>query len=150
MTLRQELVVARDNKFLVDASATPHGRRTELQDTICRVHDVFQNFLYRIALFWHCHQRQDRSFLIRGRQVPLCARCTGILVGSLALPLYVSSVRWPVAVTLITAFGFDSVSQLLRLRSSNNVLRFVTGVGFSVAILGLLVEGAKWLWSITL
>lgn len=82
--------------------------------------------------------------------MPLCARCTGLLVGSLALPLYLSGFRWPVALSLIAAFVLDSISQLLGLRSSNNVLRFFTGAGFSVAVLGLLVGGAKWLWSITL
>lgn len=37
-----------------------------------------------------CHQRPDRSFFFRGRQFPLCARCTGVLLGYfLAIPLYV-------------------------------------------------------------
>jgi uncharacterized membrane protein len=119
-------------------------------DTFGGLHDALQSLLYHITLYWHCHQRQDRSFFIRGRQVPLCARCTGLLVGSLALPLYLSTFRWPVALTFIAAFVLDSVSQFLGLRSSNNPLRFVTGAGFSVAVLGLLLGGVKWLWSITL
>src|SRR5271169_6890183 len=113
------------------------------------MHNAVQTFLYRIRLHWHCHQRQDRSFFINGRQIPLCARCTGLLVGSLAVPLYLSGVRWSVATVLISAFAFDSVTQLVGLRSSNNWLRFVTGSGFSIAVLGLLVGGARWLWSIT-
>lgn len=28
-----------------------------------------------------CHQRPDRSFFIKGKQLPLCARCMGILIG---------------------------------------------------------------------
>ena len=28
-----------------------------------------------------CHQRADRSFYWKGRKFPLCARCTGVLVG---------------------------------------------------------------------
>ena len=30
-----------------------------------------------------CHQREDRSFKIKGWQFPVCARCTGILTGQL-------------------------------------------------------------------
>ena len=36
-----------------------------------------------------CHQRADRSFYWKGRKFPLCARCTGVLVGYiLAVPAY--------------------------------------------------------------
>jgi uncharacterized membrane protein len=125
-------------------------RTSITQSGVHRLHGAVQNFLYHIALHWHCHQRQDRSFVVEGRQVPLCARCTGLLVGSFAVPLYLSGVRWPIAIFLIAAFGIDSVSQWLGLRSSNNVLRFLTGAGFSVAVLGILVGVAKWLWSTTL
>lgn len=121
-----------------------------MQDSFGNLHNTVQNFLYRITLHWHCHQRQDRSFFIRGRQMPLCARCTGLLVGSFAVPLFVLSLRWQVAVALFAAFVVDSVSQFVGLRSSNNVLRLVTGLGFPVAVCVLLVGGAKWLWSITL
>ncbi|MDO5151670.1 MAG: DUF2085 domain-containing protein, partial [Oscillospiraceae bacterium] len=28
-----------------------------------------------------CHQRPDRSFFYKGHQFPLCARCTGAVLG---------------------------------------------------------------------
>ena len=35
-----------------------------------------------------CHQRPDRSFFLFGRQLPVCARCTGLYAGAaLAAPL---------------------------------------------------------------
>src|SRR5579863_234725 len=120
------------------------------KNTLEGLHNAAQHWLYRIALVWHCHQRQDRSFFIRRRQLPLCARCTGILVGSFTVPVYLAHIRWTLAVTLVALFTVDSLTQLCGLRSSNNVLRFVTGMGFSIAILGLTVGAARWLWNITL
>ena len=39
--------------------------------------------------FAGCHQRPDRSFFINGHQFPVCARCTGVLIGQYsALILY--------------------------------------------------------------
>jgi uncharacterized membrane protein len=35
-----------------------------------------------------CHQRPDRSFFLDGRQVPVCARCSGLYGGAaFAVPL---------------------------------------------------------------
>src|SRR3954470_13491308 len=34
-----------------------------------------------------CHQRPERSFFLRGHQLPVCARCTGLYAGAaLAAP----------------------------------------------------------------
>ena len=40
------------------------------------------SWLYRwLPIFCGCHCRPDRSFFFRGRQFPVCARCTGMLLG---------------------------------------------------------------------
>jgi Predicted membrane protein (DUF2085) len=39
-----------------------------------------------------CHQRSERSFFLWGRQLPVCARCTGIYMGA-ALTVAVLAVR---------------------------------------------------------
>lgn len=113
------------------------------------LHEEIQSVFLRIALIWHCHQRQDRSFFIRGRQVPLCSRCTGIFVGVLAAPLFVSHIHWTLATGLLSAFFADATTQYCGLRSSNNGLRFATGIGFSVAFLSLVVGVQGWLLNIT-
>ena len=117
--------------------------------TFDSLHDAAQNVLYRVSLHWHCHQRKERSFVIRGRQVPLCARCTGILVGPAVFPLFLVRFSWTVLAVLLVAFFADSLTQFFGLRSSNNTIRFSTGIGFSVALLSLLIGTAKWLLNTT-
>jgi uncharacterized membrane protein len=44
-----------------------------------------------------CHQRPERSFHIDGRQLPVCARCSGLYVSALAgglLALALGAVPW--------------------------------------------------------
>lgn len=34
-----------------------------------------------LPIFFGCHCLPERSFFIKGKQFPICSRCTGILVG---------------------------------------------------------------------
>ena len=78
----------------------------------------------------------------------LCSRCTGILLGSIIFPLLPVRSTWQIAIVLVAAFLADALTQLVGLRTSNNWLRFSTGVGFSVAIISL-VGGAVSYWMVT-
>ena len=31
--------------------------------------------------YWGCHQLPERSFFFKGYQLPICARCLGIILG---------------------------------------------------------------------
>jgi uncharacterized membrane protein len=103
------------------------------------LHETLQNFFYRLARLWHCHQLPERSFFIRGRQLPLCARCTGVAVGVLVFPATQGYFSWYVSAGMVLIFLVDSITQLWGFRRSNNLLRFVTGVGFGSAVLTLVV-----------
>ena len=53
-------------------------------------------WLYKwLPIIFGCHCRDDRSFHYRGKKFPICARCTGELVGILILliscPFYLPS-----------------------------------------------------------
>lgn len=88
---------------------------------------------------WFCHQRPDRSIFIRGRRLPLCARCFPfylfILVGFLFNLVFgispdLFSVRQALILLLLFTIpmGVDGVTQQLQLRESTNTIRFITGM----------------------
>jgi uncharacterized membrane protein len=108
---------------------------------ISYLHETMQKAFFRLTRYWHCHQLPERSFFVRGRQVPMCARCTGLLVGAVLFPLFEGQ-HIAVYVGLVSAFIVDSLTQLYGLRESNNALRFALGLGFASSILALLV-GAR-------
>lgn len=89
--------------------------------------------LYRMSMnigrIYGCHQRSDRSFHIHGRQFPVCARCTGVLIGDcLALVLF-RSVTLPVEALLLCCLVMllDWSIQHIGLKESNNCRRLITG-----------------------
>jgi len=113
---------------------------------LSKFHDTFQYVLWRVGLAMHCHQRPDRSFFIGGRQVPICARCLGILIGSALVPLYCHDLF--LATVFITAMMLDGATQALHLRESRNWLRLITGVGFAVGCGGLIGRIVTEIWNI--
>lgn len=102
-----------------------------------------------------CHRIDVRSFHIGSRQLPLCARCTGIYLGALAglIALAVMGRRAgglptrPMLVILfgfIAVMGFDGVNSYLtlfpglpHLYQPQNWLRLVTGTFNGLALAGL-------------
>ena len=59
-------------------------------------------WLYRwLPIVFGCHCREDRSFHIRGRRLPLCARCTGELAGILGCLVSAPFVLPPVPLVLV-------------------------------------------------
>lgn len=77
-----------------------------------------------------CHQMHERSFSYRGYQFPVCARCTGILVGQIiGIICIILGFRinflWSLA--LIVPMAIDGLIQLMEIMESNNIRRFITG-----------------------
>lgn len=77
-----------------------------------------------------CHQRPDRSFFINGHQFPVCARCTGVLLGEvLALFLYrILSLCILLLIAFCAPMLLDWLIQFLRIRESTNLRRLITGM----------------------
>jgi uncharacterized membrane protein len=88
-----------------------------------------------------CHRLPERSFHWRGRQFPVCARCTGTLVGYLTYPAFlVGAVAMPLwlALALNLPALVDGLTQATGRRESTNALRLVTGVLAGVGQVGLM------------
>jgi uncharacterized membrane protein len=78
-----------------------------------------------------CHRMQSRSLTIKGHTLPLCARCTGILLGYLFFPLlFLFEVNFPLwlGIALNLPMVLDGWTQKRKLRLSNNPLRVTTGI----------------------
>jgi uncharacterized membrane protein len=108
-------------------------------------HETFQSILWRLGIVIGCHQQPRRSFSIKGRQVPICSRCFGLLIGSAMVPFYCTNLR--AAAVFICAMLMDGGTQALGLRESTNSLRFITGMGFALACGGLVVRILVKLWN---
>src|SRR6185503_15853685 len=109
------------------------------------IHHRVQTALYRIGSFIGCHQRQERSYFIRGRQVPVCARCLGMLIGLAVAPAFRFNVALGAA--LLLPMLIDGGTQAFRLRESRNWLRLVTGIGFTLGAETLLIHACEQLWT---
>ena len=88
-----------------------------------------------------CHQIQERSFTLFGYQFPLCARCTGILIGelmSLFTPLVGELPKSKfVAISSIMPMALDGITQYIGLQESTNKRRFFSGFLAGVGMVAL-------------
>ncbi|MGL6200228.1 MAG: DUF2085 domain-containing protein [Lachnospiraceae bacterium] len=77
-----------------------------------------------------CHQMAERSFFYKGKQFPVCARCTGVTVGQAAALIigFFSRVPASLAAVMLMAMGIDWSIQELGIKESTNRRRFITGV----------------------
>ena len=98
-----------------------------------------------------CHQMPSRSFFYKGYQFPICARCTGLLLGELiSLILIVIGLRIPYSLILafIAVMGIDWGIQYVELLNSTNVRRLITGLMCGIGVTYLYFYGIGWLFNI--
>ena len=107
-----------------------------------------------------CHRIEDRSFHVDGRQLPLCARCSGMYLGAVLGLAFLSLTyhhnagtppKWVIAFLVLfgLAFAIDGTNSYLYLMKSvygsklsfipslytpNNTLRLFTGSGAGMAM----------------
>ena len=91
--------------------------------------------LYRALMYtggWWCHQLPARSPHLFGAQLPLCWRCTGILLGALALTVWLVKTRklpplLPCAL-LALLLPLDVLYNVVTRGDGDNARRLLTGL----------------------
>ena len=77
-----------------------------------------------------CHQMAERSFFLKGYQFPICARCTGVLIGEISaiICIFFVKIKWIYSILLLVPMGIDWGIQYLKICESTNIRRLVTGL----------------------
>ena len=91
-----------------------------------------------------CHQMPERSFFIGGYQLPLCARCTGILAGHV-IGMVVSLFR---DVSLLSLIGtiplmIDGTVQQFTSYESTNDRRLFTGILYGFGMMSACIHAVR-------
>jgi len=84
-----------------------------------------------MSLLFMCHRLPERSFFFRGKQFPLCARCTGIFIGYMVGLLYAftfGSIELVFALLLLIPLIIDGMVQFRTNYVSTNIRRLITGI----------------------
>jgi uncharacterized membrane protein len=117
--------------------------------------DILADHIYGFYSI-NCHQLPDHSFKLNGRQLPLCARCTGITLGQLIgevtciIPDNLNpykefqlekSIIYCLAVSaLFFPLVIDGSVQYFTVYESNNMMRLATGMLYGIAMTSLMDE----------
>jgi uncharacterized membrane protein len=90
---------------------------------------------WRLAFRVMCHGIERRCFTLFDVPMPICARCVGVYGGLLfgvalfwIVPFLRERVMRSVAIAAVIPLAIDGLTQLARLRESNNSLRLATGL----------------------
>ena len=108
-----------------------------------RVFCHFINFIYKwLPIVCGCHCRSDRSFFFRGYQFPICARCTGEVIGVSAGIIFFIFCRLsvPVLVCMLVPALIDGVVQMKTDYESNNIRRLWTGILLGFGTVNLMLQ----------
>lgn len=89
-----------------------------------------------------CHCRSDRSFYYNGKQFPICARCTGELIGIVFSVILFWFWRPSVITSCIIMMPLilDGFIQGLTKYESTNLKRVITGFFFGIGLISLFAQ----------
>lgn len=99
-------------------------------------------FFYKwLPIVFGCHCREDRSFHYHEKPFPVCARCTGELIGIFIAigTAYFGQFKIIVLLCLLIPLIVDGFLQLLTSYESGNRRRFITGLLFGYGLTCLFI-----------
>lgn len=93
-----------------------------------------------------CHQLSERSFFYKRYQFPVCARCTGVLIGYiLSIPLsFFIEFKIYVYIFICLIMFFDWLIQYLKICESTNIRRLITGILGGYGLMSIYIYIVKW------
>lgn len=100
-------------------------------------------YLMRLGNACGCHQIPERSFFFNQYQFPVCARCTGVLIGQLigiTLALLGIALNITVDIAFLSIMLIDWTIQYLKLKKSTNMRRLITGTLAGIAQIDLTIK----------
>lgn len=107
---------------------------------------LWSYFLEQIRIIGNhsgCHQLPERSFFYKGKQFPVCARCTGVFIGQMSaiiaalLKIKISAFK---SFFLLAIMGFDWFIQEIHIKESTNIRRFITGIAGGFGLFSLYIH----------
>lgn len=95
-----------------------------------------------LPIVFGCHCIDSRSFHYKGQRFPVCARCTGELLGIVLALLTFAVWHPPLAALLVMMLPLilDGGIQMLTSYESGNIRRLLTGGLFGYALVELLLR----------
>lgn len=115
------------------------------------------NYQKILKYMFFCHQLPERSFFFKGRQFPLCARCTGILIGYIIGIIYILVFRdlhIVIELLLMIPLLIDGTGQYLGYFKSTNIRRLITGILAGISTICLLrlaaisgLQSGRWFYN---
>lgn len=98
---------------------------------------MIKDFAYKwLPIVFGCHCREDRTLYYKGNKFPICARCTGELVGIILACFMYHFIKINLVWLLLIMIPMllDGFIQLLTKYESNNSKRFITGLLFGISL----------------
>lgn len=91
--------------------------------------------------YWGCHQLPERSFFIGKYQMPICARCLGVIIGyitSIILLIFNFHINIYISLLFIFITLLDWSLQFFNILISNNFRRLITGILGGIGIISII------------
>lgn len=101
-----------------------------------------ENFLYIwLPRIFGCHCLDSRSFYYKGTKFPICARCSGELVGIIfaSFSFFMFNITTLQSIILLFPMIIDGFFQMFTKYRSNNFKRFITGFLFGYGLTCLFI-----------
>ncbi|AQR88418.1 hypothetical protein CLOBY_00740 [Clostridium saccharobutylicum] len=94
-----------------------------------------------------CHRLPERSFFFKGKQFPICARCTGILIGYIIGILYIffnKNLHIIIELSFMIPLLIDGTGQYIGYFKSTNIRRLITGILAGISTICLFRLACIW------